>query len=135
MQNKRGDFLYEKESYDIIEACKEVWKEFGGSFKEVIIDRSLDVTLKERGYGIESQKRIDVYFKNQKVGVYIPDKIINGIILLELKCKPFLTKEDERQFWHYLKASPYKLGFLINFSPKRLEFKRRIYDRARVGVN
>lgn len=135
MQEKREDFLYEKESYDIIEACKEVWKDFGGSFKEVIIDRALEIALKERGYGIESQKRIDIYFKNQKVGVYIPDKIINGIILLELKCKPFLTKEDERQFWHYLKASPYKLGFLINFSPKRLEFKRRIYDKARAGVN
>lgn len=131
---KIRDFLYEKESYDIIEACKEVWKEFGGSFKEVIIDRSLEIVLKERGYKIESQKRVDIYFKNQKVGVYIPDKIVNGVILLELKCKPFLTKEDEKQFWHYLKASPYKLGFLINFSPRRLEFKRRIYDKARVGV-
>lgn len=134
MPEKRDDFLYEKESYDIIEACKEVWKEFGGTFKEIIIDRSLEIVLKEKGYKIESQKRIDIYFKNQKVGVYIPDKIVNDVILLELKCKPFLTKEDEKQFWHYLKASPYKLGFLINFSPRRLEFKRRIYDKARAGV-
>jgi len=34
MKEKRDDFLYEKESYDIIEACREVWQEFGGSFKE-----------------------------------------------------------------------------------------------------
>ncbi|TSC52960.1 MAG: hypothetical protein LiPW39_494 [Parcubacteria group bacterium LiPW_39] len=124
-------FLYKKESYDIIEACQEVWREFGGSFKEAILDRALDIALRERGYRVESQKRIDIYFKNKKVGVYVPDKVINEIILLEIKCKPFLAREDERQFWHYLKASPYKLGFLINFSPKRLEFKRRIYDKAR----
>lgn len=135
MNRKREDFLYEKESYDIIKACKEVWREFGGSFKETIVDKSLGIILKEMGHKIESQRRIDIYFKNQKVGVYVPDKIVNDIILLELKCKPFLTKEDEKQFWHYLKASPYKLGFLINFSPKRLEFKRRIYDKARAGVN
>lgn len=133
MQQKREDFLYEKESYDIIEACKEVWKEFGGSFKEIVVDKSLGIVLNGRGYKTENQKRIDIYFKDQKVGVYVPDKIINDIILLELKCKPFLTKEDERQFWHYLKATPYKLGFLINFSPQRLEFRRRIYDKARVG--
>jgi hypothetical protein len=29
MRNKEDDFLYERESYDIIGACKEVWKEFG----------------------------------------------------------------------------------------------------------
>ncbi|MBU4142493.1 GxxExxY protein [Patescibacteria group bacterium] len=126
-----GKFLYKKESFDIIDACQEVWKEFGGSFKEKIIDRALEIALKEKGYKIESQKRIDIYFKDQKVGIYIPDKIINGIILLELKCKPFITREDEKQFWHYLKASPYKLGFLINFSPKKLEFRRRVYDMAR----
>lgn len=127
-----GDkFLYKKESYDIISACKEVWNQFGGSFKEAVIDKALEIALKEKGYSVNSQKRIDIYFKNKKVGVYVPDKVINEAILLELKCKPFITKEDERQFWHYLKATSYKLGFLINFSPKRLEFKRRIYDRAR----
>ncbi|MBI4709483.1 MAG: GxxExxY protein [Candidatus Portnoybacteria bacterium] len=129
--HKNPDFLYEKESYDIIEVCKEVWHEFGGSFKESIVDKALEVGLKEKGYSVESQKKIDIYFKGRKIGVYVPDKIINSIILLELKCKPFLIREDEKQFWHYLKASPYKLGFLINFSPRKLEFKRRIYDKAR----
>ena len=145
MKEKRDDFLYEKESYDIIEACREVWQEFGGSFKEAIVDKALEITLRGRDYKVESQKRIDIYFRGEKLGTYIPDKIVNGIILIEIKCKsfiaskmldisgvpPVITKEDERQFWHYLKASPYKLGFLINFSPQKLEFKRRIYDKAR----
>lgn len=80
---------------------------------------------------MDSQKRIDIYFSGVKVGVYVPDKIINDIIIVELKCKPFIVKEDEKQFWRYLKATPYQLGFLINFSPKSLEIKRRIYDLAR----
>jgi GxxExxY protein len=82
MKKDNPDFLYEKESYEIIEACKEVWKEFGGSFKEKIIDKSLEIALKHKGYSVESQKKIDIYFKDEKVGTYIPDKIINGIILL-----------------------------------------------------
>ena len=67
----------------------------------------------------------------EKVGVYIPDKIINNCILLELKAKPFLAKEDIDQFWKYLKGSKYKLGFLINFGHGKLEVKRIVYDTAR----
>ena len=108
-----------------------MWKEFKGMFKEAIIDRALTIALEAKKLGVESQKRLDIYFLGKKVGTYVPDKIVNGIILIELKAKPFLTKQDSEQFWKYLKGSEYKLGFLINFSPTRLEIKRIAYDTAR----
>lgn len=129
--NKVKDFLYEQESYQIRGACFEVWKEFKGMFKESVVDRSLTIAFEERGLRVESQKRINIYFKGKKVGVYIPDKIINNIILIELKSKPFVTKQDIEQFWKYLKGSKYKLGFLVNFSPTELTIKRVVYDTAR----
>lgn len=124
-------YLYPKESQLIYEACHEVWKEFSGAFKESIIDKAMTIALIERGLSIDDQQRIDIYFKGKKIGTYIPDKIVNKIILIEIKCKPYITREDERQFWYYLKASNYKLGFLINFSPTTIEIKRRVYDTAR----
>jgi len=130
-KNKVKDFLYEKETYLIRGACFKVWKEFGGAFKEKVVDRALEEELKSRDLKVESQKTIDIYYRGKKIACYKPDKIINNSILLEIKCKPFLTKEDERQFWLYLKGSEYKLGLLINFGPKKLEIKRRIYDKAR----
>ena len=128
---KIENFLYEKETYEIRGACFTVWKELAGAFKESVVDKALIKELKDRGLKVESQKRMDVYYKGEKVGTYIPDQIVNNEILIEIKCKPLLTKEDERQFWYYLKASTYKLGLLINFGPKKLDIKRRIYDRAR----
>ncbi|NQU78069.1 GxxExxY protein [Candidatus Falkowbacteria bacterium] len=135
MKNKVNDFLYEDITYKIRGACTEVWKQFGGSFKESIVDNSLTVALESRGLTVENQKRISIYFQGKKVGVYIPDKVVNSVILLEIKCKPFLTKGDEKQFWYYLKASDYKLGLLINFSPDNLEIRRRIFDKAREKEN
>lgn len=129
--NKVNDFLYENESYLIRGACFEVWKEFKGMFKELIIDRALTIALKGKGLKVESQKRIDIYFQGEKVGTYVPDKIIDDIILIELKCKPFIIKQDIEQFWKYLKGSKYKLGFLINFSPTALVIKRVVYDTVR----
>jgi len=125
------DFLYEKESYLIRGACFEIYKTFGGAFKEKIVDRALSKALEKQGLEVEEQKRIDIYFKGEKVGTYVPDKIINNSILLEIKVKLFLTRQDIDQFWKYLKGSKYKLGFLINFGPSKLEIKRIVYDKAR----
>jgi len=125
------DFLYEKESYEIRGACFEVWKNFGGAFKEKIVDRALTKSLSKKGLRVDEQKRINIYFENEKVGTYVPDKIINDCILMELKSKQFLTKQDIDQFWKYLKGSEYKLGFLVNFGPEKLTIKRIVYDTAR----
>ena len=125
------DFLFEKKSYLIGDACKEVWKQFGGAFKESVVDKALDIALTKRGLELETQKRIDIFFEGKKVGTYVPDKVINEAILIEVKCKPILTQEDKKQFWYYLKATEYKLGFLVNFGPRKLEIFRRVYDKAR----
>ena len=125
------DFLYEKESYEIRGAVFEIWKSFRGIFKERVIDRALKKELESRRLSVETQKKIDIYYKGEKVGEYIPDQIINDAILIEIKVKPYLTREDERQFWYYLRGSQYKLGFLINFGSKKLEIRRRVYDKAR----
>jgi len=126
-----GDFLYKDLTYKIRRACFQVYKQFGGAFKESIVDKVLTIALKNEGFKVENQKRIDIYFQEQKVGSYVPDKIINDVILMEIKCKPYLTKEDERQFWLYLRGSPYKVGLLINFGSQKLEIMRRVYDKAR----
>jgi len=44
-------------------------------------------------------------------------------------------KNLETQFRYYLKATNYKLGFLINFgSPYGVQIIRRVYDTARKTV-
>ena len=133
--NKVKDFLYERESYQIRGACFDVYKALGGAFKEKAIDRALTKALEKRKLEVEDQKHIDIYFEGKKVGIYVPDKIINDCILLEIKAKPFLTKPDIDQFWKYLRGSKYKLGFLINFGPSKLEIKRIVYDTARYQRN
>jgi GxxExxY protein len=125
------DFLYEKESYEVRGACFDVWKEFRGMFKESIVDNALTIALEKRGLVVESQKRINIFYEGKKVGTYVPDKVVNNIIIIELKSRLFITKQDEATFWNYLKGSEYKLGFLINFSPTKLIIKRVVYDTAR----
>ncbi len=119
--------LYENESYKIRGACFAVYNNLGGGIKEKILEKALLKELTDLGLSILSQKRIDLIYKGEKIGVYIPDIIVESKIICELKSKPFISKEDEKQFWGYLKNSNYKLGFLINFGPQKLSIKRFIY--------
>jgi len=128
---KVADFLYEHETYLIRKALFKVWNQFGSAYKESVIDRALTFELQKLGLKVEDQKKIEIFYDGKKVGEYVPDKIINGIILLELKRKSFLTKQDKYIFWNYLRGSTYKLGLLVNFGDERLEIKRIVYDRAR----
>ncbi len=130
-KQKIGDFLYEKESYEVRGALFAVWKTFHGMFKESVVERALIHELTKRGLEVDSQKRIPIFYDDKKVGTYVPDLVVNGKILIELKVKPMLTREDDRQFWYYLRGSSYRLGFLVNFGSKKLEIKRRIYDKSR----
>lgn len=55
MSTKTGEkLLYEDITYKIRGACFEVWREFGGAFKEKIVDRALSKALEKRG--LESKK-------------------------------------------------------------------------------
>ena len=90
------DFLYEKESFEIRRACFDVWKQFRGMFKESIVDNALTIALERRGLKVECQKRINIYYENKKVGTYVPDKVINNIIILELKSRLYTSPSKMR---------------------------------------
>ncbi len=124
--------LYKDESYIIRGICFEIYKELGCGHKESVYLNALFNAAKEKGFDCEKEKRLPVYYQGKKVGVYVPDLVINDKILIELKAKSILLKEDLSQFWHYLKSTDYKLGFLINFGKAGgVEIIRRVYDKAR----
>ena len=134
VKKKVPDFLYEEDSYKIRGACFKVYNALGGGIKEKIIELALSKELKAQKMTAENQARIDVIYNNEKIGVYIPDIVVNDKIIIEIKSKPFIRKEDEKQFWGYLKGSKYKLGFLVGFTPQKLVIKRYIHTQKTTSV-
>ncbi len=126
--NKKISLIYPKESYLIRGACFDLYKDLGFGHKEVVYQRGLEVKLKNKGLDVSREKHIPVLVDGIKVGSYTPDFVVNDLILLELKASSMITKQDLSQFWQYLKTTPYKLGFLINFGkPGGVEIIRRVY--------
>jgi GxxExxY protein len=129
---KKQKLLYENESYLIRGACFDLYKKLGHGHKETIYQRGLSHLLQDAGLSVEREKRIPVTINGKRLGNYTPDFVINSSILLETKAKKYLTIQDKKQFWHYLKTTDYRLGFLVNFGkPGGVQIVRRVYDKIR----
>ena len=111
-------------TYTINGAVYEVNKVLGAGFLEKVYENALLVELRGRGLKAESQLPIKVSYKNEVVGEYFADIVVEGQVIIELKAVDQLQKIHEAQLLNYLKATSYKIGLLINFTHPKAEIKR-----------
>ncbi len=125
--------LFPKQSFLIQGACFAIYQKFRNTQKESVYQKALYLELKLLGLLVEREKQLPIFHLGEKIGVYVPDLLVNNVIILELKAKPFLHRDDIKQFWYYLKNSDYTLGYLINFGESDgVKMIRRVFDTARI---
>ncbi len=120
------ELLYKELTEKIIKLLFEVHNNLGSGLTEVIYKRALIKELKEAKLKVDTEKEVLILYKKVKLGVYRLDMIIEDKIILELKVKSNLEPIDEAQILGYLRSSEYRIGLLVNFGTKKLEFKRFI---------
>lgn len=72
------------------------------------------------------QAPVQIKYKDQLVGDYFADLLVEEKIILELKAVEALAPIHEIQLKNYLKGSAVELGLLINFG-KSVEIKRKFH--------
>jgi len=113
-----------EEEFNIIEtACSEVRKTLGIGFSEKIYEEALAVEMEFAGLRVESQKKMDIYYKGKLIGSYLADMVINDDIVVEFKREESITDLHTKQLLNSLAATNKKLGILINFSYEDKEFE------------
>ena len=118
--------LYKEESYAIMGACFEVYKEKGCGFLEGVYQECLAIEFGMRGLPFVAQPALSLVYKGQSLEqTYRPDFVCYESIVVELKAVSALTDEHRAQTHNYLKAAGHRLGLLANFGhyPK-LEYER-----------
>lgn len=63
-------------------------------------------------------------YKNQSIGRYFLDFVVDNKIVVELKIKPKFGYVHIKQVLEYLKAGSYKLAILIYFTRDGVKYKR-----------
>jgi GxxExxY protein len=121
-----AEIIYRDESYVIMGACFEVYKEKGHGFVEPVYQECLELELTSKTVPFEAQKALALDYKGTPLKhSYIPDLICHEKIIVELKAVSALTNNHRAQVLNYLKATGYRLGLLVNFGHHpRLEYER-----------
>ena len=123
--------LLENETYAILGACFEVYKDKGHGFLEPVYQECLEIELKQRGIPFTAQTMLPLTYKgvSLKQG-YRADLICYSQILVELKALSRIVDEHRAQVLNYLNATGIQVGLLVNFghSPK-IEHERYVLTR------
>jgi GxxExxY protein len=120
------EIVYKEESYQIMGACFEVYKETGSGFVEPVYQECLEIELGLQNIPFVPQARLKLAYKGRTLKqVYEPDFICFGKIIVEIKAVSELHPEHRAQVHNYLKATGYKVGLLINFGHyPQLQYER-----------
>lgn len=132
----KGDFLYKDETYRILGACFEVYKEKGCGFLEAVYQECLEIEFRLQGIPYESQKMLSLSYKGQPLTQrYKVDFVCFGKIILEIKAADHVTDKDRSQTLNYLNATGFEVGLLINFGhhPK-IEHERFALTRNKTSA-
>jgi GxxExxY protein len=120
--------LEEQLTEKIIGCAYNVYNVLGHGFLEKVYENSLRIELELQGLLVEQQIPITVHYKNEIVGDYCADLLVENKVLVELKAVHCLLKEHEVQLVNYLKATGINIGLLINFSSSSVQIKRRLRE-------
>ena len=124
------ELLHEELTDVIIKTFYEVYNELGFGFLERVYQNALYLELKSKGLKVESQRKIEVYYKGIEVGEYYADLIVENLVILELKAADCIVPAFENQILNYLRGTNCEVGLLLNFG-KKPEFKRKVFENSR----
>ena len=115
-------------TYAINGAVFEVNRILGPGFLEKVYENALLIELKSKGLKAENQVPVTVSYKENLVGDYIADLIVEDKVIVELKTVENLNRTHEAQLLNYLKATGLHVGLLVNFKHKKADIKRMVLD-------
>jgi GxxExxY protein len=93
-----------------------VHRELGPGFKECIYHRACRLELASRGLPFESEKNIEVKYREWSIPGQQIDLVVAGVVLVEIKAVPHLRDWHHYQVRSYLRTTGLPIGLLLNFN-------------------
>lgn len=130
------DYIFKKETYQIVGILFEVHKNLGKGFSEIVYKDALEYEFLKNNIPFEREKEFKVKYKDTFLKhKFYADFVVFDSIILEIKTVECFNASHFNQCLNYLKISGDKLAILANFNLISLEYKRIIDSKKKQFVN
>jgi len=96
----------------------------GCGFLEVVYQNALVHELRKAGLRADQGQRVSVVYDGLVVGEFVPDILVEGTVIVELKAVKEHNDVYTAQCLNYLKATGLRLCLLLNFGTSRVDVRR-----------
>ena len=121
---QKDKVLYPELSYLICGLCFKAHNELGSFLSEKQYGDALENLFKINNINYSRESELPILFEGEKSGHNITDFIIDNKVILEIKAKNMITRDDYYQIKRYLISAKKQLGILVNFRRNTLQPKR-----------
>ncbi|MEJ2556614.1 MAG: GxxExxY protein [Anaerolineae bacterium] len=112
-------------SYLVRGVLLDVYNVLGPMLKEEHYRDAVVLGVQKRGVPCTAEKVFEVYYQDERVGVYLVDVWIDdGKMLLEIKVAPAIEPVHKAQAISYLKVTDADLAIVVNYGGPSLEDER-----------
>jgi GxxExxY protein len=106
----------------VLDASFRVHTELGPGLLESVYETALTYELRKSGLAVATQVALPVVYDGQQLeSGFRADLLVERAVMVELKAVEVMNPVFEAQLMTYLRLSGVRLGFLINFSVRRLK--------------
>ncbi|HXG37820.1 MAG TPA: GxxExxY protein [Bacteroidota bacterium] len=124
--------LLEKELvYRIIGCALTVHKTLGPGLREKTYENALCVEFRRERIAFNQQARYPVLYRGEHVDEFVPDLVVEQRVIVDTKTVELITNDHRGVMINYLRITRLKVGLIINFKNRTMEWERIVLDEAR----
>lgn len=124
MADMKEELIYKDLTYQLNGLCFQVHNQLGRFCRERQYADALAILLDKAHIAYHREYEVPFLVEEKQLRGNRVDFMIEDKLILELKAKPLITREDYYQIQRYLQATGSKLGLIVNFRQLYLKPKR-----------
>jgi GxxExxY protein len=124
MDTNDDKLLLKEEVFQIVGSAIEVLNALGNGLVEKPYENALVVEFGLRKIPFRQQPSFDVLYKDQKIGLFVPDLIAFDSVVVDTKVIDRITNHERGLMLNYLRITKLRVGLILNFKHAKLEWER-----------
>jgi GxxExxY protein len=124
MDTNSEKLLLKHEVFQVVGCAIEVLNMIGHGLVEKPYENALVIELLLRKIPFKQQPSYDVLYKGHKIGLFIPDLIVFGSLVVDTKVIDKITDHERGLMLNYLRITALRVGVILNFKHRKLEWER-----------